>query len=119
MMNTNRVDADDGWLEEALKADAREHAAAYLADDGFTAAVMARLPAAATLPAWRRPVLAVLWLIAGAAVAAVLPDLFYDVFRGLVAMVVGQPLTLSRIAIVILLLGATTWSTIVYAMRTE
>jgi hypothetical protein len=118
-MDTNHADADNGWLEQALKADAREHAAAYLADDGFTAAVMARLPAPATLPAWRRPVLVLLWLIAGGAVAAALPDLFYDVFRGLVAIVVGQPLTLSRIAVVLMLLGVTTWSTIVYAMRTE
>ncbi len=118
-MQTNHADADNGWLEQVLKADAREHASAYVADDGFTAAVMARLPAPATLPAWRRPVLAMLWLIAGGAVAVALPDLFYDVFRGLVAMVVGQPLTLSRIAVVITLLGATTWSTIVYAMRAD
>jgi len=118
-MDTNHADADNGWLEQALRADAREHAAAYLADDGFTAVVMARLPAPATLPAWRRPVLAMLWLIAGGAVAAALPDLFYDVFRGLVAMVVGQPLTWSRIAVAIIVLGATSWSTIVYAMRAE
>jgi hypothetical protein len=118
-MDTNRAHADDGWLEQALKDDAREYAAAYIADDGFTAKVMARLPAPATLPAWRRPVLALLWLIAGSAVAVALPDLFYDVFRSLVAMVVGQPLTLSRIAVAIVLLGATTWSTIVYAMRAE
>jgi hypothetical protein len=118
-METDHADADNGWLERALKADAREHAAAYLADDGFTTAVLARLPAPATLPAWRRPVLALLWLIAGAAVAAALPDLFYDVFRGLVAMVVGQPLTWSRITVAIMLLAATTWSTLVYAMRAE
>jgi hypothetical protein len=118
-LDTKHADADNGWLEQALKADAREQAAAYIADDGFTATVMARLPAPATLPAWRRPVLALLWLIAGGAVAVALPDLFYDVFRSLVAMVVGQPLTLSRIAVVLTLLGAATWSTIVYAMRAE
>lgn len=118
-MDTKHADADNGWLEQALKADARAHAAAYIADEGFTAALMARLPAPATLPAWRRPVIALLWLIAGGAVAAALPDLFYDVFRGLVAMLVGQPLTLSRIAVALTLLGAATWSTIVYAMRAE
>ena len=118
-LDTKHADADNGWLERALEADAREQAAAYIADDGFTAAVMARLPAPVTLPAWRRPVLAVLWLIAGGAVAVALPDLFYDVFRSLVAMVVGQPLTLSRIAVVLTLLCAATWSTIVYAMRAE
>ncbi len=72
-MVKNHADADDGWLEQALEADAREHAAAYVTDDGFTAKVMARLPAPATLPAWRRPVLALLWLIAGSAVAVALP----------------------------------------------
>ncbi|OLC65806.1 MAG: hypothetical protein AUH79_07005 [Betaproteobacteria bacterium 13_1_40CM_4_64_4] len=118
-MDTNHADADDGWLEQALKADAREHAAAYVSDDGFTAKVMARLPAPATLPAWRRPILALLWLIAGSAVAVALPELFYEVFRSLVAMVVGQPLTLSLIAVVIILLAATMWSTIVYAIRAE
>ena len=117
-MDTNHADADD-WLERALKADAREHAAAYVSDDGFTAKVMSRLPAPATLPAWRRPILALLWLVVGGAVAMALPELFYDVFRNLVAMVIGQPLTLSRIAVVIILLGATTWSTVVYAMRAE
>ena len=116
-MGTNH--ADDGWLEQALKGDAREHAAAYVADDGFTAAVMKRLPAPVTLPAWRRPIVAVLWLIAAGAVAAALPDLFYDVFRGLAALVVGQPLTLSRIAVALTLLGATLWGTTVYAMRAE
>jgi hypothetical protein len=118
-MDPNHAGADNGWLEQALKADAREHAATYIADDGFTAAVIARLPVLATLPAWRRPVIALLWLIAGGAVVAALPDLFYDVFRSLVAMVVGQPLTLSRIAVVLTLLAAATWSTLVYAMRAE
>ena len=117
-MDTNHADAED-WLERALKADAREHAAAYVSDDGFTAKVMSRLPAPATLPAWRRPILALLWLVVAGAIAMALPELFYDVFRSLVAMVVGQPLTLSRIAVVIVLLAVTTWSTIVYAMRAE
>lgn len=116
-MDTLHTDTDDDWLERALRADA--HAAAYVADDGFTAAVMARLPAPAVLPAWRRPVVVVLWLIAGGAVAALLPDLFYAVFRGLAAVLLGQSLTWSNIAVALVLLGATTWSTIVYALRTE
>ncbi len=117
-MSTNQADADL-WIERALKADANEYATAYIADDGFTSGVMARLPAPAVLPAWRRPALAMLWLIAIAAVVVALPDLFYDVFRGLAAIVVGQPLTWSRIAAGLLLLSATTWGTIVYAMRAE
>ena len=67
-MDMDRAQSDDGWLEQALKADAQ--GAAYVADDGFTASVMARLPQPATLPAWRRPVVALLWLIAGGAVVA-------------------------------------------------
>jgi hypothetical protein len=118
-MDPNHTDTDDGWLEQALKADARAHAAAYVADDGFTATVMGQLPAPGTLPAWRRPVVALLSLIAAGAVAALLPDLFYAIFRGLSARIVGQPLTLAHIAVALLLLGAASWSTIVYAMRAE
>jgi hypothetical protein len=119
-MDTDRADTDDGWLEQALKADAQAHAAAYVADDGFTAKVLSRLPAAAVLPAWRRPVVALLWLIAGGAVVALLPDLFYALFGGLVALLVGQPmLTWSHLAVALMLLGAATWSTLVYAMRAE
>jgi len=115
-MDTDRADSDDGWLEQALKADAQ--ATAYVADEGFTARVMAGLPAPATLPAWRRPVVALLWLIAGGAVVALLPDLFYTIFGGLVVLFV-QPLTWSHLGVVLLVLGATTWSTLVYAMRAE
>jgi hypothetical protein len=119
-MDTDRADTDDGWLEQALKADAQAHAAAYVADDGFTAKVMARLPAPVVLPAWRRPVVALLWLVAGGAVVALLPDLFYALFGSLVALLVGQPmLTWSHLAVALMLLGAATWSTLVYAMRAE
>ena len=36
---------DDDWLDAALAADAREHGSSYLDDRGFTARVMAALPA--------------------------------------------------------------------------
>jgi hypothetical protein len=109
----------DDWLEQTLRTDAREHSSAYLADDGFTARVLEQLPRPAALPAWRRPVVALLWLIATVGAAAALPGLFYDVFHGLVAAVFAQPLTLPRIAVVLAMLGAAAWSTIVYAMREE
>ena len=115
-MNQDLADGDDGWLERALKSDAQ--ASAYIADDGFSAAVMARLPTPAALPAWRRPVVALLWLVAAGALAALLPDLFYTVFGELVTLFV-QPLTWSHIGVMLLLMGATTWSTLVYAMRAE
>lgn len=118
-MDTKYADTDDGWLEQALKSDARAHAAGYVADDGFTAKVMRRLPPPVTLPAWRRPVVAMLWLITAGAVVALLPDLFYTVFRDLAALIVGQPLTWSQIAVALLLVGATLWSTIIYAVRVE
>jgi len=118
-METDRTQRGDDWLEQALRADAREHAAAYLADDGFTAGVLARLPQVAALPSWRRPGVALLWLIAGGADAVALPGLFYDVFRGVIATVFGQPLTLSRIAVGLIVLGAFTWSTLIYAAREE
>jgi hypothetical protein len=119
-MDTDRADTDDGRLEQALKADAQAYAAAYIADDGFTAKVLARLPAPAVLPAWRRPVVALLWLIAAGGVVVLLPDLFYALFGGLVALLVGQPmLTWSHLAVALMLFCAATWSTLVYAMRAE
>lgn len=111
------VDSGDDWLEQALRADAGH--SAYVADDGFTARVLERLPAPAALPAWRRPIVALLWLVLAGAVAAALPGLFYDVFRGLVATVVAQPVGLPQITIALGLFGALAWSSIVYALREE
>ena len=51
-MKTPDIDTAD-WLDAALAAAGKEHRAAYVADDGFTARVIGRLPAAPTLPAWR------------------------------------------------------------------
>ncbi|HTS22608.1 MAG TPA: hypothetical protein VMN79_12465 [Casimicrobiaceae bacterium] len=118
-MAADRMQPDDDWLERTLRTDGAERSAEYLADDGFTARVLERLPHPAALPAWRRPVVALLWLVAVAAAATALPDLFYNVFRGLVATVVAQPLTLPRIAVALTVLGAVAWSTIVIAMREE
>ena len=112
------VKSSGDWLEQALRTEVVEHSA-YVADDGFTARVLERLPQPAALPAWRRPVVALLWLILAGAVAAALPGLFYDVFRGLVATVVAQPLRLPQVVIGLAMLGALAWSSIVYAMREE
>jgi hypothetical protein len=119
-MDNDRADTDDLWLEQALKSDAQAHAAAYVSDDGFTAKLMARLPTPAVLPAWRRPVIALLWLVAGGAAVALLPDLFYSLFSGVIAVLVGQPmLTWSNLAVALIVLCGATWSTLVYAMRAE
>lgn len=119
MKDSVNTPPSEDWLEQALRADGREHASAYLADDGFTARVLEQLPRPAALPAWRRPVVILLWLIAALGAAAALPELFYNVFHGLVAAVVAQPLTLPRIAVMLAMLGAVAWSTIVYAMRED
>jgi hypothetical protein len=119
-MDIDRADTDDLWLEQALKSDAQAHAAGYVPDDGFTAKLMARLPTPAVLPAWRRPVIALLWLVAGGAVVALLPDLFYSLFSGIATLLVGQPmLTWSNLAVALIVLGGATWSTLFYAMRAE
>jgi hypothetical protein len=117
-MTTDRTSAGDDWLEEALRADARGQSA-YLADDGFTARVLAGLPQPALLPAWRRPVVALFWLAVAIAGAAALPMWFDETFRSLAALVVGQRFGLSDLVVVLTVLVAATWSALVYAARAE
>jgi len=116
-MNVDKSDQD--WIERALDEAGREHRAEYISDDGFTASVMARLPEPLTLPAWRRPVIAVVWIFAGLAVMVSLPELFDQVFRGAMALLVGHHLRLADIGMAIIVLGGVTWSALVYAMRTD
>ena len=110
---------DDDWLEQALRADAREHATSYLPDDGFTTRVRAQLPRPAALPAWRRPVLWSLWAIVAVAVIAALPIWFEDVFSSFAAVFVGQRIRLSDVAVLLTLLGGLSWSALFFAARTE
>ena len=79
------TDADDDWLDAVLRADGREHRAAYLDDDGFTARVMAALPAPATLPAWRKPALTRSGPAAGIGIAFALPAAVVDVAHEIAA----------------------------------
>ena len=115
-MNTPDIDTGD-WLDAALAAAGQEHRAAYVADDGFTARVIGRLPAAPTLPAWRRPVIVLLWLLAGAGAAVSMPGAFDDAFRSGVALLVGRPLGLTDLALLLVLCGAAAWTSLVYAAR--
>jgi hypothetical protein len=83
-MNERGSSADqpaDDWLDVALRADAREHHADYLAEDGFTARVMAALPAPATLPAWRKRAVIGMWTAASVGIAVALPGAYMDVAR--------------------------------------
>lgn len=110
---------DDDWLDQALRARGAEHRSAYIDDDGFTGRVLAALPPPVTLPAWRKPALVVLWLVAGIAVALMVPDWFESMFRGTVAIFVGQRLSLAGIGAAVLVLGALTWGALLYAARSD
>lgn len=116
-MNTDIDTAD--WLDAALEAAGHEHRAAYVADDGFTARVIGRLPVAPTLPAWRRPVIVLLWLLAGAGALVSLPGAFEDAFRGSVALLLGHRMGLADFALLLALCGAAAWTSLVYVARAK
>ena len=118
-MPTKDLDTTDDWLEQTLRADGVEHRSSYVGDDGFTARVLARLPEPATLPVWRRPVVALLWLFVAAAAVLVVPGLFDDAFRGAVAMIVGHRMGIADVVALLVVLSAATWGMLVYAVRAE
>ena len=111
--------AGDDWLDDVLRADAAEHAAAYLPDEGFTARVLERLPRPVALPAWRRPVVALLWAVVAISVAVALPIWFEDVFRSAAALLFGHRFTLSDVALTLTFFGAAAWSALFFAARAE
>jgi len=115
----SEIDAGADWLDDMLRDAGREHRAGYVADDGFTQRVMAQLPEPATLPAWRRPAVVLLWVLGIGALMFSLPGLFEQVFRGAVAMLAGQRLGLPDVAMALIVFGAATWGTLVYAVRSD
>ncbi len=111
--------ADDDWLDDVLRADGRDHRAEYVDDAGFTARVMAALPSPATLPAWRKPALTALWAVAGVGIALALPGAVIDVSHDIVRLIVGQRVSLTGIATVVMGLGAAAWVAAAIALRDE
>jgi hypothetical protein len=111
--------AEGDWLDDLLREDGREHRAFYVDDGGFTARLMAALPAPATLPAWRKPALTGLWAAAGIGIALALPGTAVDVAREVLRVVIGQPVSLAGITAGVVALGAATWVAAAVALRDD
>lgn len=109
----------DDWLERALLEDAREHRASHVDEDGFTARVMAALPAPVAAPRWRKPVEWALWGVAGTAIAAALPGLATDVARELYRVLAGQPISLVHVAAALAAIGAATWGGAAFVLHRD
>src|SRR4029453_2441111 len=107
-------DKTPDWLERAFRDDALVHRAEYLPDDGFTARVMAKLPAALSLPSWRKPAVAALWAAAGSRNTVTLPGAYSDVLREYLRIFAGHPITLEQIATGVVMLGVASWTAMVW-----
>ncbi|MCC6196669.1 MAG: hypothetical protein IT518_19620 [Burkholderiales bacterium] len=108
------MSTDDVWIDNALRAD-RD---GYLADDGFTARVMAALPApAAALPAWRTPAVIAMWLVAAVGLAFAAPGAMLDVAREAYRLLAAVPVSLSGIATAAAALIALTAGAAAYTLR--
>ena len=105
------------WLDAALRADAFDHRDDYLADGGFTARVMAALPAPATLPAWRKRAVIGMWTVASVGIALALPGAYTDVAREFLRVMVGHPVSLAQIATGVVMLGIGSWTAAAWALR--
>ncbi len=100
-----------------MRDDGLAHRAGYLPDDGFTARVMAKLPGALSLPAWRKPAVIALWAAASAGIALALPGAYADILREYLRIVAGYPVTLGQIATGVALCGVASWTAIILALR--
>jgi len=111
-------DTGDDWLNAALRQDGARHRSDYLDDGGFTARVMAKLPAAATLPAWRKPVLAAIWAAAGLGVVVALPGTAADMVHEIVRVFL-HPVSTAQIVAGVSMLGIATWAAAAFALKRE
>ena len=111
--------AFDAWIERALADDAAEHRAAHVDEAGFTARVMAALPAPLAAPRWRKPVEWALWGVAGTAIAASLPGLATDFAREMFRILASQPISLTHVAAAVLAVGAATFGGAAFVLRRD
>jgi hypothetical protein len=117
-MDTQRAsDPAADWLDQLLADDGRLHRDAYIADDGFTAATMARLPAPSTAPTWRKPFVVSLWGIAAVALALAMPSLYMDVMREAYRLLAAHPVSLSGMAGAAFAIGALFCAATAYTLR--
>lgn len=107
----------DDWIDRALADDAAAYATGYVCDDGFTGRVMRELPVSDGLPAWRQPVVAMLWLCTAALLAVMLPGAAQEITRGAFKLFAARPFSLSTLAFVLLAVGAATWTLAAIALR--
>jgi hypothetical protein len=115
--STAKPQAD--WLDSLLAADGADHRAGYVADDGFTARVMQALPAPVSAPAWRRPAVIALWLVAAALVATMLPGTALDVAREAFRVFAAIPFSLSTLGFGIVAVGIAMWTATALALRRD
>ena len=118
-MNERPANSGDDWLEAALQADGQAHRAEYLDDAGFTAKVMAALPAPVALPAWRRPALMLLWALLGLSIAFALPGFVVDVVRDVLRVVLGQSFSLAGIGAAVIAMVVAAWAAAAFVLRDD
>lgn len=111
--------APDGWLDALLVADAADDRADYIGDDGFTARVMQQLPAPDALPAWRKPFVVALWVVAAALLAAMLPGTAHDIAREAFTLFAARPFSLSTLGLALGAIGIAAWTAAAVTLRRD
>jgi hypothetical protein len=110
---------DDAWLDRLLADDAAAMQQSYIDDDGFTASMMATLPAPAALPQWRRPAIVGMWAGAGLFGAMALPEVVLGAAREMLRLLGSQPVTLSGIAAALAAVAIATAAGTAVALRRD
>jgi len=109
----------DDWLDGLLADDARATREAYIADDGFAARVMHAVALRPAVPAWRKPVVALLWGTAAAALAVAMPGTLLEVAREGYRFLATQPVSLAGLAGAAVAMFTLSGAAAAYALRTS